>query len=47
VFHNPPAQLGHDHTADSFSHYPEFVDTGTSLVDKSNVDAYITAAAGK
>jgi ribose transport system substrate-binding protein len=47
VFHNPPAQLGHDHTTDSFSHYPEFVDTGTSLVDKSNVDAYITAAAGK
>lgn len=47
VFHNPPAQLGHDHTADPFSHYPEFVDTGTSLVDKNNVDAYIAAAAGK
>jgi len=45
VFHNPPAQLGKDNTADSFSHYPEFVDTGTSLVDKSNVDAYIAAAA--
>jgi ribose transport system substrate-binding protein len=47
VFHNPPAQLSKDNTADLFSHYPEFVDTGTSLVDKSNVDAYITAAAGK
>ncbi len=47
VFHNPPAQLGKDNTTDSFSHYPEFVDTGTSLVDKNNVDAYIAAAAGK
>jgi ribose transport system substrate-binding protein len=47
VFHNPPAQLSKDSAAGSFSHYPEFVDTGTSLVDKSNVDAYIAAAAGK
>ena len=47
VFHYPPAQLGKDNAADSFSHYPEFVDTGTSLVDKSNVDAYIAAEAGK
>lgn len=43
VFHNP-SQIGKDNSADSFSHYPEFVDTGTSLVDKSNVDAYVTAA---
>jgi len=47
VFHNPPAQLGKDNAVDSFSHYPEFVDTGTSLVDKNNVDAYIAAAAVK
>jgi len=47
VFHNPPAQLGKDTTTDSLSHFPEFVDTGTSLVDKSNVDAYSAAAAGK
>lgn len=47
VFHNPPAQFGKDNATDSFSHYPEFVDTGTSLVDKSNVDAYIAAEAGK
>jgi ribose transport system substrate-binding protein len=45
VFHNPPAQLGKDYRADSFSPYPVFVDTGTSLVDKSNVDVYIAAAA--
>jgi len=47
VFHNPPAQLGKDNAVDSFSHYPEFVDTGTSLVDKNNVDAYIATAAEK
>ena len=47
LLHNPPAQLAKDNAVDSFSHYPEFVDTGTSLVDKSNVDAYIAAATGK
>jgi ribose transport system substrate-binding protein len=47
VFHNPPAQLSKDFSADSFSPYPDFVDTGTSLVDKNNVDVYIAAAAGK
>jgi ribose transport system substrate-binding protein len=46
VFHNKPRQLGNSSAADSFSHYPEFVDTGISLVDKSNVDAYVSAAAG-
>jgi ribose transport system substrate-binding protein len=45
VFHNPPAQLGKDYSADAFAPYPVFVDTGTSLVDKSNVDVYLTAAA--
>lgn len=46
VFHNMPAQLGKDYSTDAFAPYPVFVDTGTSLVEKSNVDAYI-AAAGK
>jgi ribose transport system substrate-binding protein len=45
VFHNPPAQLGKHNNTDAFAHYPVFVDTGTSLVDKSNVDVYLTAAA--
>jgi ribose transport system substrate-binding protein len=45
VFHNPPAQLTKDFGVDSFSPYPVFVDTGTSLVDKSNVDLYIASAA--
>ena len=45
VFHYPPKQLTKDFSVDSFATYPGFVDTGTSLVDKSNVDLYIAGAA--
>jgi ribose transport system substrate-binding protein len=45
VFHAPPAKLSKDYSADSFSPYPVFVDTGTSLVDKSNVDLYLASQA--
>ncbi len=45
VFHAPPKQLDKDYSTDPFSPYPVFVDTGTSLVDKNNVDLYLTAAA--
>jgi ribose transport system substrate-binding protein len=45
VFHAPPKQLDKDYSADSFAPYPVFVDTGTSLVDQSNVDLYIASAA--
>ncbi len=45
VFHAPPKQLGKDYSANAFAPYPVFVDTGTSLVDKSNVDFYIDAVA--
>jgi ribose transport system substrate-binding protein len=45
VFHDPPASLTRDYSTDSFAPYPVFVDTGTSLVDKSNVDLYIASAA--
>jgi len=47
VFHYPPKDLGKDYSADSFAPYPGFVDTGTSLVDQSNVDLYIAAAAAQ
>ncbi len=47
IFHDAPTQLNKDYSSDSFSPYPEFVDTGTSLVDKSNVDVYLADAAGK
>ena len=45
VFHYPPKQLARDFSVDSFSPYPVFVDTGTSLVDKNNVDLYLSSAA--
>jgi ribose transport system substrate-binding protein len=47
VFHAPPKQLDKDYSVDSFSPYPVFVDTGTSLVDQSNVDIYIASAAAQ
>lgn len=45
IFHDPPKQLGKDYSVDSFSPYPVFVDTGSSLVDKANVDLYLASAA--
>ena len=45
IFHAPPQQLGKDYSADSFAPYPKFVDTGSTLVDKDNVDLYIASAA--
>lgn len=44
IFHAPPKVLTRDYSVDSFSPYPVFVDTGTSLVDKNNVDLYIASA---
>lgn len=45
IFHNPPSQLTKDYSDDPFSPYPVFVDTGTTLVDKINIDTYTAAAA--
>jgi len=47
IYHAPPKQLNKDFATDSFSPYPVFVDTGTSLVDTSNVDIYIASAAAQ
>ena len=47
LFHDQPLQLAKDFSTDPFSPYPSFVDTGTSLVDKSNVDVYLAAPGGK
>jgi len=47
IFHAPPKQLNKDYSSDAFSPYPVFVDTGTSLVDKNNVDLYIADAAAQ
>ncbi|HEX7730550.1 MAG TPA: substrate-binding domain-containing protein [Terracidiphilus sp.] len=44
VFHTPPKQLDKDYESDFFAPYPVFVDTGTTLIDKSNIDVYLTSA---
>lgn len=46
IFHDVPKQIGKDYSTDSFAPYPVFVDTGTSLVDKSNVDLYVASSTG-
>ena len=46
VFHAPPPMLNKDFKSDFFSPYPVFVDTGTTLVDGSNVDLYLSVAEG-
>jgi len=45
IFHNKPASLSKDYSVDAFAEYPVFIDTGTALVDKANVDVYANAAA--
>jgi ribose transport system substrate-binding protein len=44
IYHDPPAQFSKDYSIDAFSPYPVFIDTGTSLVDKSNVDGFLADA---
>jgi ribose transport system substrate-binding protein len=38
IFHYPVKPLEANYALDSFSPFPAFIDTGVSLVDKSNVD---------
>jgi ribose transport system substrate-binding protein len=45
IYHDPPKTLDEDFAADPFSPYPSFIDTGSALVDKENVDHYLAAAA--
>ena len=45
VFHNKPAAFPKDASADPFADYPTFIDTGSALVDKVNVDLYAASAA--
>jgi ribose transport system substrate-binding protein len=46
IYHAPPKNLSRDLSGDSFAQLPVFVDTGTTLVDKNNVDLYIASAEG-
>jgi ribose transport system substrate-binding protein len=45
VFHAPPEQLNKDFRTDFYAPYPVFVDTGSTLVDRGNVDLYLSATA--
>ena len=43
LYHHKPASLDKDWSKDSFAPIPSFVDTGSALIDKSNVDAFLQA----
>jgi ribose transport system substrate-binding protein len=42
--HHYPVNLKRNFAWDSFSPFPTFVDTGSTLVDKTNVDAYLKSS---
>jgi ribose transport system substrate-binding protein len=43
LYHHKPAALDTDWSKDSFAPIPSFVDTGSALIDKSNVDSFLQA----
>jgi len=43
LYHHKPASLDKDWSKDSYAPIPSFVDTGSALIDKSNVDAFLQA----
>ncbi len=43
LYHHKPASLDADWSKDSYAPIPAFVDTGSGLIDKSNVDSFIQA----
>lgn len=43
LYHHKPKSLDTDWSKDSFAPIPSFVDTGSGLIDKSNVDAFVQA----
>jgi ribose transport system substrate-binding protein len=43
LHHHKPAALDTDWSKDSFAPIPSFVDTGSALIDKSNVDSFLQA----
>jgi len=44
LYHHKLSTLTNDWARDSFAPIPAFVDTGSALVDKTNVDALIAAS---
>jgi ribose transport system substrate-binding protein len=43
LYHHKPSSLETDWSKDSFAPIPSFVDTGSGLIDKNNVDAFMQA----
>jgi ribose transport system substrate-binding protein len=43
LYHHKPPRLDTDWSKDSFAPIPSFVDTGSALIDKSNVDSFLQA----
>jgi ribose transport system substrate-binding protein len=43
LYHHKPSSLVADWSKDSFAPIPSFVDTGSALIDKQNVDAFLRA----
>jgi ribose transport system substrate-binding protein len=43
LYHHKPPSLDKDWAVDSYSPIPSFVDTGSDLIDKTNVEAFIQA----
>jgi ribose transport system substrate-binding protein len=43
LYHHKPSSLAKDWSKDSFAPIPSFVDTGSGLIDKSNVAAFMEA----
>jgi ribose transport system substrate-binding protein len=43
LYHHKPASLDKDWSVDSYAPIPSFVDTGSDVIDKSNVDSFIQA----
>jgi ribose transport system substrate-binding protein len=43
LYHHKPPSLNADWSKDSFAPIPSFVDTGSDLIDKSNVDSFLQA----
>jgi ribose transport system substrate-binding protein len=43
LYHHRPPSLETDWSTDSFAPIPSFVDTGSALIDKSNVDSFLQA----
>ncbi len=43
LYHHKPPSLDRDWSKDSFAPIPSFVDTGSDLIDKSNVESFVQA----